>query len=123
MVVPNRKLVNILFPSVTSIASSSKVYNNMNMDVNVDTPRGRSIVICKSTHPKNYIPTVISPLKHTSPPFSQHVLWQCCNPLGIPSSTTEILLFNSVFHDGVTPVSVSTLKSLLGVIGVLPLKP
>ena len=43
MVVPNRKLVNILFPSITSIASSSKVYNNMNMDVNVDTPRGRSI--------------------------------------------------------------------------------
>jgi len=35
----------------------------------------------------------------------------------------EILLFNSVFHDGVTPVSVSTLKPPLGVIGVLPLKP
>jgi len=28
-----------------------------------------------------------------------------------------------VFHDGVTPVSVSTLKPLLGVIGVLPMKP
>ena len=28
----------------------------------------------------------------------------------------EILLFNLVFHDGVTPVSVSTLKPLLGVI-------
>ena len=39
------------------------------------------------------------------------------------SSTAEILLFNSVFHNGVTPVSVSTLKPLLGVIGVLPLKP
>jgi len=35
----------------------------------------------------------------------------------------EILLFNSVFHDGVTPVSVSTLKSLLGVIEAIPLKP
>jgi len=35
----------------------------------------------------------------------------------------EILLFNSVFHDGVTPVSVLTLKPLLGAIGVLPLKP
>jgi len=33
-----------------------------------------------------------------------------------------ILLFNSVFHDGVTPVSVSTLKPLLGVIEVLPMK-
>jgi len=36
---------------------------------------------------------------------------------------TEILLFNSVFHDGVAPVSVSTLKPPLGAIGVLPLKP
>jgi len=35
----------------------------------------------------------------------------------------EILLFNSVFHDGVAPVSVSTLKPLLRAIGVLPLKP
>ena len=57
------------------------------------------------------------------PPFSQHVLWRCCNLLDIPSSTAEILLFNSVFHDRVAPVSVSTLKPLLGAIGVLPLKP
>ena len=35
----------------------------------------------------------------------------------------EILLFNSVFYDGVTPVSVLTLKPPLKVIGVLPLKP
>jgi len=35
----------------------------------------------------------------------------------------EILLFNSVFHDGVTLVSVSTLKPLLGAIEVFPLKP
>ena len=28
-----------------------------------------------------------------------------------------------LFHDGVAPVSVSTLKPPLGVIGVLPLKP
>ena len=39
------------------------------------------------------------------------------------SFMAEILLFNSVFYDGVAPVSVSTLKPLLGVIGVLPLKP
>jgi len=32
---------------------------------------------------------------------------------------TKILLFNSVFHDGVNPVSISTLKLLLGVIGVV----
>jgi len=48
---------------------------------------------------------------------------QCCNPPGIPSSMAEILLFNSVFHDRVAPVSVSTLKPPLGAIGVLPLKP
>ena len=53
------------------------------------------------------------------PPFSQHISWRCCNPPGILSSTAEILLFNSVFHDGVDPVSVSTLKLLLGVIGLL----
>ena len=70
----------------------------------------------------NYIPTVESPPKHTSPPFSQHVLGQCCKPPGIPSSKVEILLFNSVFHDGVTPISVSTLKSPLRVIGVVLLK-
>jgi len=34
----------------------------------------------------------------------------------------EILLFNLVFHDGVIPVSVSTLKPPLRIIGVLPLK-
>jgi len=35
----------------------------------------------------------------------------------------ERLLFDSVFYDEVTPVSISTLKPVLGVIGVLPLKP
>jgi len=34
----------------------------------------------------------------------------------------EILLFNLVFHDGVTSVSVSILKPPLRVIGVIPLK-
>ena len=32
-------------------------------------------------------------------------------------------LFDSVFHDGVTPVSVLTLKPLLRVIGAILLKP
>ena len=64
----------------------------------------------------NNIPTVKLSPKHTSPPFSQHILWQYCNYLGILFSTVEILLFNSVFHDGVTPVSVSILKPLLRVI-------
>ena len=64
---------------------------------------------------------------HTSLPsivatFLQHILWRCCNSPDIPSSMAEILLFNSVFYDGVTPVSVSTLKPPLRVIGVLPLK-
>ena len=55
---------------------------------------------------RTYIPMVILSLNYTSPP-----------------SMVEILLFDSVFHNGVTLVSVSTLKPLLGVIGALPLKP
>jgi len=31
--------------------------------------------------------------------------------------------FDLVFYDGVTPVSVSILKPLLGIIGAIPLKP
>ena len=76
-------------------------------------------VIYRSTCPENYIPAVMPPLNHTSPPFSQHVSWWYCNSLGIPSSTMEILLFNSVFHDRVAPVSVSTLKLLLRIIEVV----
>jgi len=61
---------------------------------------------------------------------SVHWLWRyklnevcdSCNHPGILSSMVEILLFNSVFHDGVTPISISTLKPPLRVIGVLPLK-
>ena len=85
-------------------------------------------VICKSTCPETTSPQwchlwTIQACLPWQPPFLQHVLWRCCNPPGIPSFTAEILLFNSVFHDGVAPVSVSTLKPLLRVIGVLPLKP
>ena len=61
---------------------------------------------------------------------SVHWLWRyklnevcdSCNHPGIPSSTAEILLFNSVFHDEVTPISVSTLKPPLRIIGASPLK-
>jgi len=75
-------------------------------------------------HPSgNYIPIVILSPNHINLPFSQHVLWQYYNPLSILSSMVEILLFNLVFYDGVIFVSVSTLKPLLGVIGVLPLNP
>ena len=72
----------------------------------------------------NNVPTVKPLPNHTSLPstVATFVLWWCCEPPDIPSSTAEILLFNSVFHDRVAPVSVSTLKPLLGEIGVLPLK-
>jgi len=63
-------------------------------------------VIYKFTCLENYILTVISSPNYTSPP-----------------SMVEILLFDLVFHDRVTSVSVSTLKPLLGVIGALSLKP
>jgi len=86
------------------------------------------IVICKPTCLKItllwwYHLWIIQACLLWWPPFLQHVLWRCCNHLGILSSTVEILLFNLVFHDRVTPVSVSTLKPPLRVIGVLPLKP
>ena len=71
----------------------------------------------------NNVSAVKPPPNYTSSLFSQHISWWCCNPPGIPSSMVEILLFNLVFYNRVTPVSVSTLKSLLGVIEVLPLKP
>jgi len=75
-------------------------------------------------HPSgNYIPAVKSFPKHTSSPFLQYILWWYCNPPGILSSMAGILLFNLVFYNGVTPVSVSTLKPPLGVIRVSPLKP
>ena len=38
------------------------------------------------------------------------------------SSIMELSLFDSVFYNGVTPISISTLKPLLGIIGVLLLK-
>ena len=71
----------------------------------------------------NYILIVILSSNYTSPPFLQHALWWCCNYPDIPSSTVEILLFNLVFHNGVTPVSILTLKPLLRVIGAISLKP
>ena len=54
---------------------------------------------------------------HNTPYGSATTIW------GIPSSMVEILLFDSVFHNGVTPVSVSTLKPPLRVIGAILLKP
>ena len=75
-----------------------------------------------------YIPMVKSPPNIQAHllqwlPFLQYILGQCCNPLGILFSMVGILLFNSVFYDGVTPVSVSILKPPLMVIEVLLLKP
>ena len=88
----------------------------------------KQAVICKSTHLETTFPwwcylQNIQACLPRWPPFLQHVLWRCCNHPGIPSSMMEILLLNSVFHNRITSVSISILKSLLGVIGVLPLKP
>ena len=84
-------------------------------------------IICKLIHlkitsPRWYHLWIIQACLPQWLPFSQHILWQCYNPPGILSSMMGILLFNSVFHDRVTPVSVSTLKSPLRVIRALPLK-
>ena len=76
---------------------------------------------------KNYISTVILPLNHTSlssmaATFLQHTSQWWCIHLGILSSMTEILLTDSVFYDGVTSISVSTLKPPLKIIGAILLK-
>ena len=76
----------------------------------------------------NNVPAVKPPPNHTSlsstaATFLTTCLMAVLQPLDILSSMAEILLFNLVFHDRVTPVSVSTLKPPLGAIGVLPLKP
>ena len=54
---------------------------------------------------------------HTSPPFIVATFLTTCLMAVLQPSGY------SVFHDGVTPVIVSTLKPLLRAIGVLPLKP
>jgi len=44
IVVPNRKLANtLLFSSITNIALSLIIHNNMNIDINMDTLKDRSI--------------------------------------------------------------------------------
>ena len=59
------------------------------------------IVICRSTCPENYIPTVMSPLKNTSPlstvaTFLAIRLMVVLQPSGY-----------SVFHGGDTPIQLS----------------
>ena len=65
----------------------------------------------------NNVPTVKPLLNHTSPPSIAATFLATYLMVVLQPSRY------SIFHDGVTPVSVSTLKPLLGVIGVLPLKP
>ena len=90
----------------------------------------RALIISLSyTSPliRKYIPVVKSPPNHTSLPsmaatFLTTRLMVVVQPSGYSvfhGGDTPIQL---VFHDRVTPVSVSTLKPPLGVIGVLPLK-
>ena len=69
----------------------------------------------KITFPQWYYLPIIQAHLPWQLPFLQHVLWWWYNYLDILSFITEILLFYSVFYGGVTPVSVSTLKPLLGI--------
>ena len=76
----------------------------------------------------NNIPAVEPPLNHTSPPSTVAIFLATClmvvlQPSGYSVLHSGDIPIHLVFHDGVTSVSVSTLKPLLGVIGVLPLKP
>jgi len=42
MVVPNRELANTLYPFITSTHFNPSKQYNINMDMEIDTPRGRS---------------------------------------------------------------------------------
>ena len=65
---------------------------------------------------KNNVPAVKLPLNHTIlPSIVATFLATCLMAVLQPSRY-------SIFHDGVTSISVSTLKPPLGAIGVLPLK-
>jgi len=121
-------IINILLPSKSVWFGAKTTRMESNNKIELREILGPSIyVIYKSTCLEimslqwNHL-QIIQACLPRRPPFLQHVLWQCCNHPGILSSTVEMLLFNSVFYDGVTSVSVSTLKPLLRVIGVLPLK-
>ena len=65
----------------------------------------------------NNVPTVKLPLNHTSPP-SMAATFLATRLMVVLQPSRY-----SVFHDRVNPVSVSTLKLPLGVIGVVTLKP
>jgi len=87
-----------------------------------------SVIICQVYSSRKHISMVYFLLTIKAhllwqPPFLQYALQWCYNYLSISSSMAEILLFNLVFHDRVTSVSVSTLKPLLRVIGAILLKP
>ena len=77
---------------------------------------------------RNNVPTVEPPLNHTSSPSMVATFHATCLMAVLQPSRYSVFHdgdtpIHSVFYDGVTLVSVSTLKPLLGVIGVLPLKP
>ena len=44
MKVPNRELVNTYFLLNLSILSNLAIYNNINIDIEIDIPRGRSTI-------------------------------------------------------------------------------
>ena len=122
---PKLQLFLILLIQFSEPMSSVIIYPFINQfvwDTGITRVSYASLPIQKITSPQWYHLQIIQARLLWWPPFSQHILWWCCNHLGILSSMAEILLFNSVFHDRVTPVSVSTLKPLLRIIGVLPLK-
>ena len=96
--------------------------NCKNKETGDKIEKSRRLVICKSTCLENTSLQWYCSSNYTSSPYSQHASWWWCNYPGILSSIIEILLFNLIFYSRVTPISVSTLKLLLRVIGAIPLK-
>ena len=84
-------------------------------------------VICQVHSSRNYIPIVISSPSYTSlhsmaATFLAICLTAVLQPSGYSIFYSRNTPFNLVFHDRVTPVSVSTLKPLLGIIEIILLK-
>ena len=76
---------------------------------------------------RNNVPAVELSLNHTSPPSMVAIFLATCLIAVLQLSRYSVLHggdtpIHLVFQDGVTPVSVSTLKPLLGATEVLPLK-
>jgi len=109
-------LLVLVFPS--SVSLLVLYCGNLSKVLSYASPSVQKLHLCSDITSQLYKPAFYS--SH----LSRNIFYKwCCNHPGIPSSMAEILLFDLVFYNRVTPVSVSILKSLLGIMKAIPLKP